>query len=77
MHVGVLRRQRGLEDTAEGLMKVARGDGVAVGPLGGLTEEEGVSELVGGDFPALGGGVNLVCRKCHLTLWFAQRPKAL
>ena len=27
--------------------------------------------------PNLGGGVNLVCRKCHLTLWFAQRPKAL
>ena len=27
--------------------------------------------------PNLGGGVNLTCRKCHLVLWFAQKPKAL
>ncbi len=27
--------------------------------------------------PNLGGGVNLSCRKCHLVLWFAQKPKAL
>ncbi|MEY4199514.1 MAG: hypothetical protein RLZZ265_1254 [Verrucomicrobiota bacterium] len=27
--------------------------------------------------PNLGGGVNLACRKCHLVLWFAQKPKAL
>ena len=24
--------------------------------------------------PNLGGGVNLVCRKCHLVHWFAKRP---
>jgi hypothetical protein len=23
------------------------------------------------------GGVNLVCRKCHLSLWFVHEPKAL
>jgi hypothetical protein len=22
-------------------------------------------------------GVNLVCRKCHLSLWFVHKPKAL
>lgn len=24
--------------------------------------------------PNLGGGVNLVCRKCHYVLWFAKPP---
>ena len=27
--------------------------------------------------PNLGGGVNLVCRKCHFVLWFAKKPDAL
>ncbi|MFA6545778.1 MAG: hypothetical protein WCS99_15275 [Limisphaerales bacterium] len=27
--------------------------------------------------PNLGGGVNLVCRKCHFVLWFAKRPDAV
>lgn len=27
--------------------------------------------------PNLGGGVNLVCRKCHYVLWFAKRPNAV
>ena len=27
--------------------------------------------------PNLGGGVNLVCKKCHLVHWFAKAPSAL
>ncbi len=27
--------------------------------------------------PNLGGGVNLVCRKCHYVLWFAKKPDAV
>ncbi len=27
--------------------------------------------------PNLGGGVNLVCRKCHFVLWFAKKPDLL
>ncbi len=27
--------------------------------------------------PNLGGGVNLVCKKCHLVQWFAKAPSAL
>ena len=45
----------------------------------GAGNEEAAREALAA-FPGglhLGGGVNLVCRKCHLTLWFAQRPKAL
>lgn len=53
MHVGVLRRERGLEDPFEGLVEVARRDGIAVGPLGVLAEEKCVSQQVRRNFPAL------------------------
>src|SRR6185436_4376078 len=73
------RVMAGITKTFKAMKRVLRAAGDAIGP--GQYSAAGTQVICGhckgkefNESPNLNGGVNLVCKKCHLVFWFAKTP---